>query len=227
MLTGQTLAAVGRDPAPVGDAFASTLTYDVGLSSSGGPIAQIHFGLGRDLLIRFLPRSLRIMNHQSHSVRVGPNPGPPGCAGTGHGPVHPSHRTLLGERPRGAPLHRPRPVPSRIARLVTLGPWGRPVSSFHAPCRRPEAQERRWKTQSELSRPEGKPSSHRSPCAAGGNRRRSPMLQRRLAEDRGSSRTARRRMRLFGAYAPGSRLLHRMPRRMRICVESALWVRSQ
>ena len=95
----------GHDPCP----GRGRLRIDgVGVFSSGGPIGQIHFSMGCDLLICCKPRSLRGIrvsrsgracpralaradmgrnrarpSHLIHSVRVGPAPRPPVQAGKG------------------------------------------------------------------------------------------------------------------------------------------------
>ena len=59
-LTAQTLAAAGHDPGP-GRRRPGLRIDSVGVFSNGGPFGEIHFqvGVGCDLLICCLPRSLR------------------------------------------------------------------------------------------------------------------------------------------------------------------------
>ena len=58
-------------------------------------------------------------------TRVGPSPGWPARAGTGHGTEHPSHR------PHPAIVE---PYPCRPPHHSLCGPGHRPAFSFHAPC---------------------------------------------------------------------------------------------
>ena len=118
LLMAQTLATTELDHCP---GRGRLRTYCADVFSNGGPIGQKHFGVGCDLLICCLPRSLQGIlvtqswpglppgtgqglhgpqpsqpSQLSHSVLVKPVFRPPALACTGHSPAHPSRRTLWG-----------------------------------------------------------------------------------------------------------------------------------
>ena len=118
LLMAQTLATTELDHCP---GRGRLRTYCADVFSNGGPIGQKHFGVGCDLLICCLPRSLQDilvtqswsglppgtgqglhgpqpsqLSQLSHSVLVKPVFRPPALACTGHSPAHPRRRTLWG-----------------------------------------------------------------------------------------------------------------------------------
>ena len=130
LLTAQTLAA-GNDPGPGRE----RLRIDgVGVFSSGGAFGQIHFGVGCDLIIRGLPRSL---THPSHPVRVGPAPGHwsgPAWAATGR--VRVIRVTRVGPAQASGPGLQAPAWRIRVAGLCGVSggaPRRRPVCRLHPP----------------------------------------------------------------------------------------------